>query len=264
MSFLSALGSIGSAASGASSLIGAVGSFFGGKKKPPNFDDQMWMNQQAAGKMMEATFGKAKELGINPLYAAGLVSPNVPQWQSFGGDTSTGWADTAMEMGQNIGRAIGAIQSDDERAFSAITAKQAVERGELENELLKTQIAQMRSANNPPVFNGGHQIVPGQAQTSTGLAATIANIPTNKLGVADQMDPFWTVQYDQNGNPVRVYNSGNNDNDTMMALTSPVSLMDLIHGNFVKPAAKRLSKFWRRTGNDLRSATPYRKSGFYK
>lgn len=80
----------------------------------------------------------AKAAGVHPLFALGAqVTPGSPQAIDFG----TSQPDYAS-MGQDIGRAVYATMSGSQRNEAKMQAL-AVERGELENTLLRAQIAKL-------------------------------------------------------------------------------------------------------------------------
>lgn len=82
------------------------------------------------------------------------------------GDQSGGWSDA----GQHLGRAVNATMNHDQRQKAATEASTALslERGKLENDLLRTQIAsaqaQLTAARNPPMPNSSQSVsmIPGQ------------------------------------------------------------------------------------------------------
>lgn len=168
MAFWSGLGAAlaGSAAEAAGT--GLVNKIFGGKaKRGPDQSDLNTMRTSSIYNEMRAITGAAKEYGIHPLYALGANVTNGPI-ASIGGEREPSSTQIANDFGQNIGAAVHRLANKDERALAARTAQQAVERGDLENELLKSQIAQIRSSLTPGLHTGGAQMIPGQSQT--GLA----------------------------------------------------------------------------------------------
>jgi len=105
----------------------------------------------------------AKAAGLHPLAALGT---NTVSFQpSFVGDSGSGgspWGDVARNLGQNIGRAVAATQTQDER----IATQLRLENMQLQNELLKSQITSINKPNNPPLPVGGSaNFVPGQGDS---------------------------------------------------------------------------------------------------
>ena len=129
--------------SGASSLAsGLVSSIFGKKSKGPSVQEQIIAQGNSAfeqnykgmeGRLKAATvFGK--QYGIHPLAALGIPTTGgtIPQY------------DTGDIQGQNLGRAVGAaIEGYKNHAME----KLQLERAELENDLLRSQIS---NVNNQP------------------------------------------------------------------------------------------------------------------
>lgn len=107
----------------------------------------------------------AKAAGLHPLAAIGGAGASyTPSAISLeGGSMGKALAD----MGQDVGRAINATRSADDRN-SAAAKSLLLEKGALENELLRTQIAKMRGQLGPPVPMPGAQAregIPGQPAT---------------------------------------------------------------------------------------------------
>lgn len=91
----------------------------------------------------------AKAAGVHPLFALGAQTPSFsPVQQSF--DTGSGVADHLSRLGQDISRPVDATRTKGERVDARMTAL-ALQRGELENELLRSQIARLNQASNPPM-----------------------------------------------------------------------------------------------------------------
>lgn len=98
----------------------------------------------------------AAKAGIHPLYALGANIPTYsPSAVSVG--ASTAQADTSMgsavaSMGQDIGRAINATRTGDQRdaAFVQTAQTLSLQKMGLENELLASQIKRLQANPNPP------------------------------------------------------------------------------------------------------------------
>lgn len=90
----------------------------------------------------------AKAAGVHPLFALGAQTHSFSPVSVGGGqEASSSAGDAIAQAGQNIGRAVQAGMTRDERdASSALTALQ-LEKAGLENEMLRTQITRLR---NPP------------------------------------------------------------------------------------------------------------------
>lgn len=117
------------------------------------------------------------ETGIHPLSLMGMNPASASSVASVGG-TSSNWRKGVADAGQDIGRAIGATAGQNERNEMM---KLQVQRGGLENELLRVQIARNvqeleRSAQIGPAMPIGDQsryLLQGQGQTNTELRAPI-------------------------------------------------------------------------------------------
>lgn len=101
----------------------------------------------------------AKRAGIHPIYALG--APTMSANPSYVGDTSLG--QSISNAGQNISSSINKTRTSDERTSSVMEQLQ-IERGGLENELLRSQIARINQTSNPPM-PGSDYIMPGQPQS---------------------------------------------------------------------------------------------------
>lgn len=149
----------------AANVAGSVASagiskLFGGKqKRGPDAGDQRVDHYYNVKNNLKAIMDGAKENGIHPLYAMGAPTAPGTVYQ-VGGDNNQ--SAIANEMGQNIGAAISRAGNKSEREYAAATAAIALERGELENELLKSQIAQIR-ASHVPAAGIGSEILAGQS-----------------------------------------------------------------------------------------------------
>lgn len=90
----------------------------------------------------------AKRAGIHPLYALGAQVSSASPVAAFqnSGFSGSGFA----EAGQHIGRAVQAGLSDKDRIGAKLETLQ-LERGELENELLRSQIAREKAQLGPPM-----------------------------------------------------------------------------------------------------------------
>lgn len=139
------------------SIFGAIGGLLGGI-----FGNRAAEKQAAAQRAWEAQVYKnqiqwkvadARKAGLHPLAAMGhsMVSPTA---------TSFGTPDYSS-MGQNIGRAVDAVTSNEEKVDDYTKTVQAlnVQRLDLENDLIRTQLVNSASALNrqpssPPTFDG--------------------------------------------------------------------------------------------------------------
>lgn len=91
----------------------------------------------------------AKAAGIHPLYAIG--APTISASSSYVAES--GMADALSSASQDIGRAVNATRTQPERdaAFTKSAQALSLQKSGLENELLATQIAKLRTSLNPPM-----------------------------------------------------------------------------------------------------------------
>ncbi|UYD39207.1 MAG: hypothetical protein [Wigfec virus K19_143] len=137
------------AASGGSGMLGKligpvsklVGGFLGSKAADKNIK----LQKQFAKNAIQWKVNDAKAAGIHPLYALGAQTTSFSP-VSVGMDMPTALAD----MGQDVSRAVAAGSSNAERQLTALQ----LERGGLENELLRTQIMKLKSAQVGPALPG--------------------------------------------------------------------------------------------------------------
>lgn len=163
------LASGGQAAGGFASLGSALG-LFGDRNafareqlraQQQNAFDNLQFQRDAANFGIRWKVADAEAAGIHPLYALGAPtfspSPTTISGVSEGYTPDIGSG--ISQMGQGIGRAVAATQTNKERELSAaeqVLQQQAVERGGLQNDLLRAQIASL----NARTVAGG-QVGPG-------------------------------------------------------------------------------------------------------
>lgn len=106
---------------------------------------------------------------VHPIYSLGASTPSFsPVSANFTADTGLGSGIAAA--GQDIGRAVNATATGKQRAdaFTVAAQKLQLEKGSLENELLRTELAskngRLRQVSSPP-FPGDNYLIPGQAQS---------------------------------------------------------------------------------------------------
>lgn len=233
--FLSALGSIGSAASAFGSIGSALG--IGGKsKRGPSFEDQMTMSRKMFRQDMELKMEAAKKYGFHPLTMLGVPSSASGYgFSSFGGDRDRSDLGTRIaQAGNDLSRAVNANEGGNMLKLQERLLLSQIQGQEIDNATRASMLARSNQPGNPPV--------------SSGLAARIAEKNVNSLGFDDSMAPLWRVGYDQRGNAFRTYNDDLGDNDTAMALSLPISIMDIFHGQnrrVAYRAGKFLGKFSR-------------------
>lgn len=117
---------------------------------------QIALQKEFAQSGIQWKVADAKKAGIHPLYALGANTASyAPVSSNFSADTSM--ASAMSSAGQDIGRAINATRNTGDRAdaFTTAVQKLAVEKGGLENEILKLDLAsktaRLRQQTNPPM-----------------------------------------------------------------------------------------------------------------
>lgn len=126
--------------------IGAAGRITGGiisGNQASDAANKAWDRQKAVlQRQVTWRVRDAVRAGIHPLAALGLNPASGPPMASIGTD----WASNLGEAGQDLGRAAEAALTPEDQTTAQLT-RLAVERGTLENELLRTQIASQRMRN---------------------------------------------------------------------------------------------------------------------
>lgn len=168
------LAQAGSLASGFGSLLGGLSSVFGGKKKGPTMQDQIDGQIQLQRKQFQQTMENADRYGIHRLVALGAM-PSGGASFSIGGGDGGNWATDVADMGQGIGRALDAFSGPEQRKAEDILTRQSVERADLENELLRSEIALKRSQIGPAVPFGAVNFSPDEV--TMGAKGFEAGIP---------------------------------------------------------------------------------------
>lgn len=178
-----------SATSAASSL---VGNWMTGEREKDNQKAQLALAQQEYEKQKEfAQSGiqwKARDAlaaGIHPLAAIGAPTSSYSA-QTFSLGTS-GLGSGLSAAGQDIGRAVNATMSSKDRESAASKAAEALtlERGQLENDLLRTQIAsqsaKLTQAGGTPAMPSlsDKKLLDGQANSGD-LPISLAKKPKDR------------------------------------------------------------------------------------
>lgn len=134
---------------------GAVGDIVGGiiAIDQGNQNRQMAEREARRNRQLQREFAQngirwrvedAARAGLSPLAAIGAAGASYTPSQTLF-DNSSPAADLASRMGQNVGRAINATRTQDERRATELE----LENRSLQNDLLRSQIAQNQAAMNP-------------------------------------------------------------------------------------------------------------------
>lgn len=135
--------------------LGAVGSLFGQSKEQK-------AQEKFAKNGIQWKVADAKEAGIHPLFALGA---NTVSYSPMGLGSTLG--SLGSEMGQDIGRSVAAGMSREQKSasFENSLAKLALERGGLENEILRSQLRKINQPASPPPLAVVERAVPGQGDS---------------------------------------------------------------------------------------------------
>lgn len=118
----------------------------------------------------------AAKAGIHPLYALGANTVSFSP-VSVGSTADSSMGNAVASAGQDIGRAMAASSSEKTRAAATLTALQ-LERGALENELLRSQIARMKGQIGPgmPIPGQTNAVIPGQGNSQLTSANSMPGV----------------------------------------------------------------------------------------
>lgn len=142
-------------------LISGGASILGGLLGKSSADKQMAMQKTFAKNAIQWKTADALKAGVHPAFALGAptISYNPVQVGQLG--------EGLAQAGQDIGRAMTAQMPGDMKGsvYSKGIAALELERGGLQNEILKEQLRQMRAPGTPPAYPGGNAVIPGQGDT---------------------------------------------------------------------------------------------------
>jgi len=165
--------------------ISAASSYFGGKKAQDTqqkmADQNIQLQKDFAQSGLQWKVADAKKAGIHPLFALGANTTSFSP-VSIGGGAGEGLA----RAGQDIGRGLAAAGSAQGKvdAVTQASTQLTLERGALENQLLRSQIRRLDQQSNPPMPTANQAwMIPGQGETSiTGLPGTILDKGMTRTG----------------------------------------------------------------------------------
>lgn len=182
---------VGSLISGGAKLIPDIAQLFGSgadRKAEAQFNANFELQQRLAehGTLIRArdVMRAYGETGLHPLALLGMNPASASPVASMGFESKRGFGSGIAGMGQDIGRAVAASADRDERKASQNIL---VERGQLENDLLRVRTAREvqaleRDAQLGPPMPGSRTVVPGQGD---------ATLPPH----VEQNRPFPSVGY---------------------------------------------------------------------
>lgn len=175
---------LGSILGAASSLLGGL---FGQKSQDKQMNAQIAAQKEFAQSGIQWKVADAQKAGIHPLYALGASTvPFSPI--GIGGSPL---AEGIQNAGQDIGRAIDAGGTAGQRAYTNKLMQLQLQRGELENAILASDLARKNSpAGMPPPIPSGYgasqNVIPGQnvtplAERFGGGIDNVKNIPLERM-----------------------------------------------------------------------------------
>lgn len=170
------------------SIAAAAGNLLGAAASHDSAREDRSFQKEFAQSGIQWKADDARAAGIHPLYAMGA------QGASFTPVGDGGVGNQLADLGQNVGRAIDARQTREERKYSAQMKSHALEKARLQNELLKSQITNINASGGPPGPSDLPNFMGGQSQSGTKIRRVPkevtefnANIPSDEAGwVPDQ------------------------------------------------------------------------------
>lgn len=156
-------------------LISAGSSLLGGLLGKDSAEDAAKRNaalqREFAQNSLQWKAEDARKAGIHPVYAMG--APTYTPSSVFSGDNSFGAG--IASAGQDVGRAIDATRTAPQRLDAVSRTAQALEleRGGLQNDLLRAQIAEIQARNMSPPFPSAvdDNFIPGQGNSGVNTKA---------------------------------------------------------------------------------------------
>lgn len=246
------LKSIGKAVGIAADVAGigsSVAGFFGGtpsapKAMPPKeqIKYQLRLQRKSILQELPTRMAAATKAGVHPLVALGM-QPSGGASIQFGQDSAPVTKDLAA-AGQNLSSSLYKAATQEERDLGLLSARQAVQRGDLENEKLKAEIASIRASITPPPLNPSSALIPGQAQSA---GRDLALVPKEVL--RDQGDgteagrPPAIAYANYKGSPIRVRGKALTDAGMEEGLASMIFDLTNTVPDIAEVEARRFLKF---------------------
>lgn len=145
------------------SIISAGASLIGGMLNRDAAKDAAAQNREMAEKniKMQQDFAQhgikwkvddAKDAGIHPVYALGAPTTSFSPI-SFSATADNSMGNALAAAGQDVGRAINTTRTAQERdsVYTKAAVALSLEKGALENEVLRSQLARIKQQNSPPM-----------------------------------------------------------------------------------------------------------------
>lgn len=149
-------------------LAGLAGSMFGASKQEQAMDKQLDMQKDAMQNGISWKVADANRAGIHPLFAMGSQPFNFSPVQL---PDYSGVSSSLAQMGQDISSSVFRGSGSATRsAVTKIATELAVERGGLENELLRTQIRRLRTEVPPGLPPTPKSDLPSNVSVDSGVS----------------------------------------------------------------------------------------------
>lgn len=176
MSFFSSLSGIGSALSGISGIAGAFGGGKGMSNKDVTYhqDRADVLQRNLLRDQLPLMVEGAKTAGLHPLVAAGVNPASSSAVAASVGDSGRNFWDKLSEAGQNVSRASSALETATQRESRKVLDGLTLERAQLENDLLRSQISSINRPTTPAIggsttgSSAGAEYVPTRISQQTG------------------------------------------------------------------------------------------------
>lgn len=174
---------LGSIISGIGNLVGGI---FGQNSQEDQINAQIRAQERFAKHAIQWRTDDANKAGIHPLYALGAQTHSFSPIGIGGNPLGEGIA----AAGQDIGRAVAAGGNAGTRSFNNRMMQLQLQRGELENQLLASQIARINSpaqlapaagASSAGLIAGQAQSAPSSTPTAFGGPGTTEIIPMQRI-----------------------------------------------------------------------------------
>lgn len=187
-------------------LIGAgaslLGGLFGNKSAKKQAKQQERLQAQEHARQQEFAQNAiqwkvqdAKKAGIHPVYALGANTVSYAP-QSIGSGPADYMPEAISSAGQNIGRAVDSGLAADERISNRL-GMLSVQRAELENTKLASEIALMNQPGHPPPPATPGAVIPGQGGIEVVPAkqtSTHVGVPWTEATPTPEIKFAWTPQ----------------------------------------------------------------------
>jgi len=169
-------------------LIGAGASIIGGLIGKSEAKKNRELQLAAAKNGIQWRVKDALKAGVHPLYAVGAPGVNIAPTEV------SGLGPALADAGQDVGRAVDAMSDRGERLDGYTKALRALQlsRGQLENELLRSQIAQLRQAAHPPAPVIAGRVVKDQSRVPSDMRVVPPErTPAAHAGIMWETNPYW-------------------------------------------------------------------------